>query len=403
MPRPFQGSHQGVALPFGVLAGAPCAPPVLAMHWTQPAPTTLFFCGDVMTGHGIDPLLHPSDSLSPAERSVMAALEYVRQAEAAQPDTPLPRPVCFEYPWGDALALLKREQPDVRLVNLEATITARGTPVASRAHARLPPQHVPTLAALGVDGAVLANHHALDWGRDGLRDTLTALHEAGITSIGAGHDRAEAEQEGQWLVPGKARVRLFAFGHSSSGLPADWAAEEGRPGINWLPALDSAAVALIAQRIRANRREGDITVVSLHWGGCWGYEVGDEQRAFAHALIDEAGVDVVWGHCSHHPRPIEVYRGRLILYGVGDFQGEASGGGHEDFRPDLAALYLPRLGPDGSLRELRLWPLCVHLFRLKRAGASDSHWLARTLSRAGKPLGTGLDLQGDGSLRLVWQ
>lgn len=403
MPRPLQGLRPGALPPAAVLRQAWSASPMMGMHPQEPLATTLFFCGDVMTGHGIDPLLHPSDFLSPAERSVKAALEYVREAESAQPDTPLPRPVCFEYPWGDALALLKREQPDLRLVNLEASITARGTPAAPRAHARLPPQHLPTLAALGVDGAVLANHHALDWGHEGLNDTLTALRQAGIAGVGAGRDRSEAEQEGQWLVPGKARVRLFAFGHASSGLSSDWAAADNRPGINWLDALDGEAIAQIARRIRQSRREGDIVLVSLHWGGCWGYEVSAEQRDFARALIDEAGVDLVWGHCAHHPQPIEVYRGRLILYGVGDFQGATSaGGGHEEFRPDLAALYLPRLAPDGSLRDLRLWPLRVHLFRLKRAGASDSHWLARALSRACRAHGTALELQGDGSLRLAW-
>lgn len=403
MSRPIKVCLHSAAAPPGLLRVGEGASPLVAMRGASPTPVTLFFCGDVMTGHGIDPLLHPSEALSPAERSVSAALEYVRDAEASRQDVPLPRPVCFDYPWGDVMSLLRREQPDLRLVNLEATITARGTPGASRAHARLPPQHLPILAALGVDGAVLANHHALDWGEEGLDDTLTALRQAGITGIGAGHDRAEAEQEGQWLVPGKARIRLFAFGHASSGLTPDWAALDDHPGINWLDALDQDAVTRIGHRIRATRREGDIVVVSLHWGEGWGYDVSDEQRAFAHALVDEAGVDIVWGHGSHHPRPIEVYRSRLILYGIGDFQGESANGGHAGFRPDLAALYLPRLSQDGSLNELRLWPLSVHLFRLKRAGAGDSHWLARTLTDAGLGLGTALEMQGDGSLRLVWQ
>ncbi|HET8731421.1 MAG TPA: CapA family protein [Moraxellaceae bacterium] len=401
MRRPGKGVPlRFVTAPPGLLRSADSASPVVAMHVQTGSPLTLFFCGDVMTGHGIDPLLHPSELLSPTLRSVTDALQYVR--DASQDDLPLPRPVCFDYPWGDVLGLLRREQPDLRLVNLEATITARGTPVATRAHTRLPPQHLPILAALGVDGVVLANHHALDWGEGGLDDTLAALRQAGITGVGAGHDRVEAEQEAQWLVPGKARIRVFAFGHASSGLPADWAANEDHPGIGWLDALDDTTVARIGQRILATRNEGDIVVVSLHWGGGWGYEVSAEQRSFAHALVDEAGVDIVWGHGSHHPRPIEVYHGRLILYGIGDFQGENRNAEHGNFRPDLAAMYLPCVAPDGSLRELRLWPLRVHLFRLKRASAGDSYWLARTLSDAGTELGTTLEMQGDGSLRLAW-
>ena len=55
-------------------------------------------------------------------------------------------------------------------------------------------------------------------------------------------------------------------------------------------------------------------VVSVHWGANWGYEIPDAQRRFAHALIDRTNVSVIHGHSSHHPRAIDVYRDRLILY-----------------------------------------------------------------------------------------
>jgi poly-gamma-glutamate synthesis protein (capsule biosynthesis protein) len=398
---PRRQIRAGASAIFG--APAPVLPgvPMAVMQNPRHPDTTLFLCGDVMTGRGIDQVMPHSVEHTLYERSVKSALEYVRLAEAAS--GPLPRPISFEYPWGDALFLLRREQPDLRLINLETSITERGTPTPKAIHYRMHPLNVPTLAALGVDGAVLANNHVLDWGQDGLHDTLEALREAGIISVGAGHDREEAAQEVQWLIPGKARVRLFAFGHPSSGVPDHWAAEPGRPGINWLAALDSTSVAQLAERIHGSRQPGDIVVVSLHWGSNWGYEVPEEQRRFAHALIDEAGVDLVWGHSSHHPRPMEVYKDRLILYGVGDFMNDYEGiHGYEEFRPELAALYLPRLAADGALQELRLWPLRVHLFRLKRAGGSETQWLCDTLSRECRCHGTALVPQGDGSLRLLW-
>lgn len=399
MPLSQARSGLGQALYLALVRWWPPSP-LLAMTPGQQSLITLCLCGDVMTAHGIDPLLPASDEEGTDARSLRSALEYVREAEA---HAPLPRPVCFEYPWGDVLALLKREQPDLRLVNLEACITARGGTSAHRLNARMPPQHLPTLAALGVDGAVLANPHALECGPDGLHDTLASLRQAGIAGIGAGHDRAEAEQEVQWLLPGKARVRLFAFGHASGGLSAQWAANETTPGISWLEALDQHAVERLARRIRASRSEGDIVLVALHWGGDCGDEVSAEQRRFARALIDEAGVDLVWGNASRHPRPIEVYRDRLILYGVGKFHKNPAGSSsHESARPDLAALYLPRLCADGRLAELRLWPLRVHLFRLKRASASDCHWLARALDQSCSHHGTGLEPLHDGSLRLYW-
>src|SRR5690606_10004038 len=97
-------------------------------------------------------------------------------------------------------------------------------------------------------------------------------------------------------------------------------------------------------------------VVSIHWGSNWGYEVTDAQVAFAHALID-GGVDVVHGHSSHHPRPFEVYRDRLVLYGCGDFLNDYEGiSGYEAYRSELTLLYLPTLAPDGALRSMSLVP-----------------------------------------------
>lgn len=370
--------------------------------------TTLLLCGDVMMAHGLDPM--PPRQDEDGERHLQSVLDYVR--EAVSRHTPLPPPLSFEYPWGDALALLRREQPDLRLVNLPAPITAREASecrpppgcLSVHRHGRLHPLQLPLLAALGIDGAVLANGHVLDWGQDGLLDTLVALRSAGIAGVGAGHDGAEAAAEGQWAIPGKARLRLLAFGHAASGLPPEWAAERERPGINLLEALDDASVAALASHLRATREEGDIVVVALHWGSAWGYEVTPEQRRFAHALIDEAGVDLVWGLASSHPRPIEVHGGRLILYGVGGFRAESARAEClQTYRPELAALYLPRLAADGRLRELRLWPLHVRLFRLKRACGSETQWLARTLSRECRGHGTHLTPQGDGSLRLCWE
>lgn len=73
------------------------------------------------------------------------------------------------------------------------------------------------------------------------------------------------------------------------------------------------------------RRPGDRVVLSLHWCGNWGYEIAREHRDFAHAVIDEAGIDLLHGHSSHHPMGIELYHGKAILYGCGDFLNDYEG------------------------------------------------------------------------------
>ena len=108
-------------------------------------------------------------------------------------------------------------------------------------------------------------------------------------------------------------------------------------------------------------------MVSIHWGSNWGYGVHEDQVRFAHRLID-GGVDVIHGHSSHHPRPVEVYRGKLVLYGCGgcidDYEGIS---GYERFRDDLRLLYFASVAPDtGSLTALRMVPMQARKMRLSR-------------------------------------
>ena len=98
--------------------------------------------------------------------------------------------------------------------------------------------------------------------------------------------------------------------------------------------LTTAAVVSAAKDpsiLRKVKQAGDLLLVSIHRGGNWGYEVPKAHKSFAHRLIDEARVDVVHGHWSHHVRPIEVHRGKLILYGCGDFINDYEGiGGRKE-------------------------------------------------------------------------
>jgi poly-gamma-glutamate synthesis protein (capsule biosynthesis protein) len=117
-------------------------------------------------------------------------------------------------------------------------------------------------------------------------------------------------------------------------------------------------------------------VASIHWGTNWGYEVPPAHVRFARRLVD-GGVDVVHGHSSHHPRPIEVYRNRLILYGCGDFINDYEGIlGHEEYRPDLTLMYFPTFDAiSGELRDLRMTPMQLRKLRLNRAAPEDARWL----------------------------
>jgi poly-gamma-glutamate capsule biosynthesis protein CapA/YwtB (metallophosphatase superfamily) len=362
---------------------------------------TLLLAGDVMLGRGVDQILaHPSEPTL-REPLVTDARDYVRLAEHA--NGPIPRPVDFPWPWGVALEILDRAAPDARIINLETSVTRSGDfDPAKQVHYRMAPDNLPALDVARPDVCTLANNHVLDFGRAGLHETLSTMSQAGLTTAGAGTDAAAASRPATVELGGGTRVLVVAVGMASSGIPWAWAAAGDRAGINLLPAWPDAVQGAV-EPVRRRRRPGDIVVVSLHWGSNWGHEVTRQQRALAHALVDE-GVDVVFGHSSHHPRPIEVYRDKLILYGCGDLINDYEGiGGHEEHRSDLRLLYLAAVTPGtGTLATLRMVPLQARRMRLERASPQDARWLGATLSEVSRPLGTRIGETADAELELGW-
>ena len=352
------------------------------------ATTTLFLCGDVMTGRGVDQILpHPGD---PAlhEPGAGDAREYVRLAEMKQ--GPLPRGVTPASIWGAALAELDRVKPVARIINLETAVTTSDDWWPDKAvHYRMHPGNVDCLTAARIDVATLANNHTLDWGAAGLVETLDTLAAAGIATVGAGRDRQAAQRPALIPLADGGRVIVAGVGSTTSGIPWRWAATAERPGVNLLGGLAVNDAVALAARLREVKRPGDIAVVSIHWGSNWGHDVDDEMVAFAHALVD-GGVDIVHGHSAHHVRPVEVYRGRLILYGCGECIDDYEGiHGYEEFRSDLMLLYFPTIDrATGRLVHLRMVPLQIHRLSLRSASAADAAWLTDTLGRISRPLGT---------------
>jgi poly-gamma-glutamate synthesis protein (capsule biosynthesis protein) len=166
-----------------------------------------------------------------------------------------------------------------------------------------------------------------------------------------------------------------------------------------VPELSDAAADRVLDRVQ--QHGGQLVIASIHWGSNWGYRVFPEQVRFAHRLVD-GGVDVVHGHSSHHPRPIEVYRDKLILYGCGDFIDDYEGiSGHEGYRDDLRLGYFASIERGtGSVAGLRMVPLQARRLRLCHASGNDAAWLRTVLDRISQDFGTRIDLGPDGMLVL---
>lgn len=360
---------------------------------------TLFLCGDVMTGRGVDQILpHPGD---PAlyEFYVKDARTYVKIAE--EKNGKIPRKVGFDYIWGDALAIFEEYRPDVKLINLETSITTDDNFWKRKGiNYRMHPENTPCLTAAGIDYCALANNHVLDWGYDGLRETLKTLKDHKISFSGAGENAAEASQPAILDFGKKEKVIVFAFGMPSGGVPSEWAAGRAAPGVNLLDSLSPQKLRELRTEIKRLKQPGDLLVASIHWGSNWGYDIPEHHKNLAHQLIDEAGFDVIHGHSSHHFMGIDVYKGKPVLYGCGDFITDYEGiHGHDEYRNELTFMYFLKMDTkDGSLLEMRMVPMKMKKFRLQQASKEEVKWMKETLERECKKLGTRVAIAENGHL-----
>lgn len=368
-----------------------------------PRNITIFLCGDVMTGRGIDQVLpHPS---APRiyEPYMLNARGYLELAERR--NGPIPLPAGFSYIWGDAIFELEKMAPDARIINLETSVTTSSVYWEGKGiNYRMHPDNIPAIMAAKIDVCALANNHVLDWGYPGLAETLQTLKNAGVRSAGAGLDLKEAESPATVEIAGKGRVFVFSFGTVSSGIPEEWQASKSRAGVNLLPDLTDATVRHIGGKVREVKRHGDIAIASIHWGGNWGYEIPREHARLAHKLCDEAGINIIHGHSSHHVLGIEIYRGKPIIYGCGDFINDYEGiGGHAEYRGDLSLMYFVRMDPaTGKLISLQMKPVQMKRFRINWASRADAEWLRYILNREGKRFGTSVEADKADTLLMHW-
>jgi len=142
-------------------------------------------------------------------------------------------------------------------------------------------------------------------------------------------------------------------------------------------------------------------VVSVHWGGNWGYTIPHWQKRMAHALIDAAKVDLVFGHSSHHPKGIEIYHDRLILYGCGDLINDYEGiGGHEAYHPDLGLAFVIDIDTNtGRLSGVEIIPYIRRAFSLARPDEGTIQWLVDMLMRESHLMGWRMQ-RSDGSIHM---
>lgn len=369
----------------------------------SPKEYNINFTGDVMLGRLIDQLF-------PTHVSNAEDESHIQAFRARHSETLGLNKYTATSPWGTTLPLFTGNETEttaegegeegdagghLNIINLETSITTFATPWPHKAfnYRMHPANAAPILAAAKIDFACLANNHTLDFGTEGLVETVWTLKHSAthrVAIAGAGETTQEAispailelprsksqrgikhggrpgplsrEDVEERNSPGKHLVHIYA----ATDHPQVWSdvptfhlidySERSRehlrrlirkhsspsPSLSPSSASASAPASSYTDDVHAhadnNKLRPPLKIFSIHWGPNYCWHPSDEIRSLAHFLIFECGIDIVHGHSSHHVQGIECPApGKVIIYGCGDFVDDYAL--NREFRNDLGALY----------------------------------------------------------------
>lgn len=214
----------------------------------------------------------------------------------------------YDYPYKYVKSYL--DKADLTIANLETPITTRGTAETKEYVYRSSPLALPELKRAGVDLVNLANNHSMDYGQEGLLDTLGYLDDQQLLRVGAGRNAEEAYRP---VIYEHNGIKIAFLGFSRVLPDTSWMATAQRPGLastyTSKPALEAIAKA---------RSEADLVVVIAHWGEERNPYPVKQQTDLAHEYIDN-GADLIIASHPHVVQGFEQYKGKWIAYSLGNF------------------------------------------------------------------------------------
>lgn len=238
---------------------------------------------------------------------------------------------------------------DLGVVNLETAVAHRDTPFPLYKNYvyRMEPKGLAALRWAGIDAVSLANNHIKDHDGVGLVRTLEHLDKAGIVGFGAGRNADEARRG---VVLDVAGVRVGLLGYLEDSFMDSLYMQSFAWG--WRPGCARLELGALRRDIARLKKRADIVIVMPHWGRNY-TGVTTLQRFYGKALID-AGADAVIGAHPHVHHPVALYRGKPIVYSLGNYAFGTPG--QESLRYGLVARLWVR---DKRLQRLELVPLLI--------------------------------------------
>ena len=201
----------------------------------------------------------------------------------------------------------------------------------------------------------IANNHIFDFGTNGYNSTIMGLNKYNIASFGAGNNQEDASKPIiKKFKIGNQEFEIAVIGaywfRNNFEIERDYYAKENHLGVNM---LDVKSISEEVMKIR-NYNSNAFIVVYPHWGSNYS-ETSDYQIDLAHKLID-AGVDMIIGQGAHKMQRAEQYKGKLIIYNLGNFIFNAPGR-YKAFGVKPFSLIAKLIIDDSMKKKLRLYPI----------------------------------------------
>ena len=308
---------------------------------------TIGFCGDVMLGRLVNEIMENKDP---------------------------------QYPWGNTLPLL--EQLDLRIINLETTLTTHTEKNPKVFNFRALPKRVAILKAAQIDLVNLANNHILDFKEPGLLETIETLNNAGIYHVGAGVNDIESSKP---VIITKNGIRIGIIGYTDN--EPTWKAKSNRSGTNYIEIRNQNDLEKVKMHIASLRSNIDILIITIHWGPNMKQKPSAQFIEWAHAVID-AGADIIHGHSAHIFQGIELYNNKIILYDTGDFIDDYAV--DPLLRNDQSFLFTVTIDSNGS-QSIKLYPVLIDTMQINQAMGENKKEIIEKMKRLSFELGTQLD------------
>jgi poly-gamma-glutamate capsule biosynthesis protein CapA/YwtB (metallophosphatase superfamily) len=277
-----------------------------------------------------------------------------------------------DYPFANTNSLIR--QADIAICNLEAPYGTKGKPFKKKFTFLVPPRFASGVKQAGFDVVAMANNHMMDYGPETLKATLALLDSSGLAHSGAGMNLADARKP---AIVERNGIKV-AFLSYSRVHPLQFWATARKAGT--APAIEK----YVAQDIQKARQMADLVVVSFHWGAELMETPKKYQKDLAHMCID-SGADMVLGHHPHILQGLEIYKGKLIAYSLGNFAfGSRS-------RKCTESVILKTEFDSTGLRRIELVPLCVDnnevFFKPAVMTGQPGYNILKNLARLSKGLG----------------